>query len=730
MSMFQPVPGNEFLLHGKWHRVHSYNRENGYIVAVDGNGTLSTLTLDEVIHHPALATPHERPAIIDMAGFVSEHDRRLAMLRIDEVQEAVTGYRSGDPQNARPGEPRPQYDPQTTTKGARLEAKAAELDTPANNELGLKMSVRTMRRIDTALRDGDAISHSLGKHKPRHSSGRRAMSAEFEQATRYVVESRKRGSTTTLRTLWVETQGHLKSTKTEKWFADCKKPSYSTWWRWVHDHYTPSQLTGRASTRATATDAPKGGFVRTNLTRPGQLVLMDTNSLDVLLKGTGLEGVVRGSLIAAIDGYSWSCAALRVVEQSETAFDVTMTFLDIGRPKQMDPSWGNEYRWPFVGMPQHLLATIGGYTEIAGMPVINVEALGLDHGSTYKSRKTRQLAKKYKVDLLPARVRTGADKAPVERFFGAMRTMLLEKLQGYRGSNPAERGEDVDGEVEWTAQRLEDLITEWVILGWQTHIMDNHKPAWCPEGDWSPNDLYQHGITTGGFMPSILTCEDYFSALRTTQVKVHSRGVNVNGLWYDDSLLDEWRCKPAPTGSKKWSVQADERDLRYVHWIDGDGQRHRLEWTGCRGDLPAFSKRHVNALRRRVGDLKRYDSDELALILLTKILPVPGPSGQWTADDRKANAEASRHNRDLELVERDEAKAGLRTAEETPAQDAATEPAKTPSAARRPAATEAARRAQRTKATANDDVEPAPQLGARRSSLLNGYQPTETDGAA
>ncbi|WP_296604641.1 hypothetical protein [Nocardioides sp.] len=311
----------------------------------------------------------------------------------------------------------------------------------------------------------------------------------------------------------------------------------------------------------------------------------------------------------------------------------------------------------------------------------------------------------------------------------------MRNSRGTAAAGPAERGENVEAEAEWTAQRLEDLITEWVILVWQTHIMDKHKPAWCPEGDWSPNDLYQHGITTGGFIPNILTSQDYYAALRTTHVKIHSRGINVNGLWYDDAVLDLWRYKPAPTGSKKWVVQADERDLRYVHWIDANGERHQLEWSGCRGDLPAFCKRHVNALRRRVGDLKRYDSDELALILLTKILPVPDSTGQWTTDDRKTNAAASRHNRELQLAERDMTKAGLRSTEpdvsdSTEGRKATAGAVVTSQKTAHQQAVEATRRAQRAKATAGNDIEAAPQLGSGRSGLLGGYHPIDTDGAA
>ncbi|MFJ9482279.1 hypothetical protein ACIRRI_46110 [Streptomyces mirabilis] len=50
-----------------------------------------------------------------------------ARLRAEHVLEAETGYRSGHPARALPGEPRPPYDPATTTVTQRRRAKASEL---------------------------------------------------------------------------------------------------------------------------------------------------------------------------------------------------------------------------------------------------------------------------------------------------------------------------------------------------------------------------------------------------------------------------------------------------------------------------------------------------------------------------------------------------------------------------------------------------------------------------
>ena len=186
----------------------------------------------------------------------------------------------------------------------------------------------------------------------------------------------------------------------------------------------------------------------------------------------------------------------------------------------MLPGWPHEARWPFVGIPESILAAghgAGTYPAgVSGMPIVNPEAVVTDNGSTYRAHKTRDVCRQHGIDLLPARTYTPSDKAIVERIFGSMRTMLLERLGGYRGSDTSERGKNVDNEVEWTAQRLEDLLSLWAVMIWQTHIMDDVKPPWCPEGNWSPNALYTHGLETSGLAPKVMTAADYYGVLSTS----------------------------------------------------------------------------------------------------------------------------------------------------------------------------------------------------------------------
>lgn len=723
---FRPSPGAVFYLDGDRHIIHECDFTAGSVTIVDEAGVLTTLSIEALIDHPNLSIRDHRPAPVDLVATLRDEERQLVLRRLGHVNEALTGYRSGDPDQALPGEPKPQYDPTSNWLKDRYNAKEAELDNEFARHLGEYMSVSTMRRLADRLRDGIAFEGAVDGRKNRRSPGRYRMPDAVADITHDVVETQRGRSTVRKSTLWLLVQKQVAERYGHQWAKE-NLPSESTWRRFVTERWTNSDLAGKARTRASATTAPKGGFSTTVPTRPGELVFMDTNNLDVLLKGTGIEGSVRGSLIIGIDAYSRSICAVRVVEQAEKDIDISFAIADLGRPKQMLPGWPEEARWAFVGLPEQLIHVAGaaagaaaGATGVSGMPFVEPEALSLDHGNQYKSNKTRDTAKRLGIDLLPARVRTGSDKAGVERVFGSVRSMLLEKLDGYRGTDSSERGSDVDTQVEWTAQRLEDLISKWVVLVWQTHVMDDVKPPWCPEGDWSPNDLYLHGITTTGVAPRLMTPEDYYSVLDSNRYKVASRGVKVLGLWYDDPALDPLRNRPSTHGTKKYLVQYDRRDLRRVYYVDEDTrQRHLLTWRGASGEFPCFGERHVQALRRRLReDRLTLDDHQIAEVLLTKILPVPDGQGGATRDGRNAKKAASKHADDTRVAAADAAKFAV-THPNNPTTDTDTDTGSGHAAAGTPTtrAVEAARRHRREAATTHD-VPPAPRLGARRNGMF------------
>jgi hypothetical protein len=82
------------------------------------------------------------PALADL----THAERELVLLRAAHIRELLTGYQSGSPELAKPGEPRPELEPVGPLR-KRYEAKAAELN----------VTIRTLERWTAAYRrDGEA----------------------------------------------------------------------------------------------------------------------------------------------------------------------------------------------------------------------------------------------------------------------------------------------------------------------------------------------------------------------------------------------------------------------------------------------------------------------------------------------------------------------------------------------------------------------------------------------
>src|SRR5262245_11128501 len=74
----------------------------------------------------AAGLPHSRGRQPAGLEDLTARQRELVASRYAHLMETETGYRSGSPLHALPGEPRPDYDPAVTTLHQRRLAKAAE----------------------------------------------------------------------------------------------------------------------------------------------------------------------------------------------------------------------------------------------------------------------------------------------------------------------------------------------------------------------------------------------------------------------------------------------------------------------------------------------------------------------------------------------------------------------------------------------------------------------------
>ncbi|RBY96716.1 hypothetical protein DQ237_08920 [Blastococcus sp. TF02-8] len=644
------------------------SHDQGFVRLCDDEGEQTTLGIEEFVTHPHIEEITANPAAMVDAAVerLDAHAREILTKRIAHVYEAETGYRSGTPSVALPGEPRPEYDPANTTLTERREAKARELDNEHAADAGTKMSVATIRRIAKALNTGSGLSGTVDRRHVRRSPGRPAISEQVAAACEEVFEKTRLESNRTHAARYLLVKQYMREVFGYE-AGEEPVPCEKTIRRWFQDRYLPSELNGKARTRRSATSAPPQGFSRANPTRPGELVCIDTCSLDVLLAGTAYEGVIRGVIVMAVDWYSRSIVAIRVLEKSEQAIDVTFLLREIGRPKAMLPGWTDENRWPFVGLPEKVLTDIYGGDTYSGMPFVNAEAVVTDHGNTYKAHLNVATATQQGISILPARVRTGSDKQVVERTFGSFRTMLLQYLSGYRGTDASERGQNVDEQVKYDVQDIEDLACWWAVRIWQNHELSDARPDWCPEGAFSPNTLYEYGLAQTGIPLRALTSNDYYALLPAVHVKVHTRGVQIRGLYYDGEALNGLRNEPSQFGGRvkgKWTVRYDPRDLRRVFLLDADGVYQPLTWGGASRHTPCFNDRHAAALTslRRKRGIAPHDQDALAEILLSEILAVHEPVTQWptlSGTARRAIRERSRLQRQQQMVERDQAASGV-----------------------------------------------------------------------
>jgi hypothetical protein len=208
---------------------------------------------------------------------LTEDQQRWARLRFAHVQEAETGYRSGDPLWALPGEPRAAYDPARTTARVRRLAKAAELQALGVEErrlLGFAgVSERTLRRLATRCgRFG--VAGCIRGGWVRRRGPRPSISPQVREAIWAVRQETLHRSRVSMKTRERMIHQYLRET----FGADVEVPCYDTlrkvWIEWFGAGGT-RQRYARSAARVPVT----GEHVVVH--RPGQVVALDTTVLAV-----------------------------------------------------------------------------------------------------------------------------------------------------------------------------------------------------------------------------------------------------------------------------------------------------------------------------------------------------------------------------------------------------------------------------------------------------------------
>lgn len=629
-------------------------------VLTDGEGRAETRSIRWLIHHPDARVVANRPTTFVPVGRqarsltdLTEEQLKRARIRAEHLLEAETGFRDGRAERARPGEPRPAYDPERTSLSERRRAKAAELKALPRYEaemLGLQfMSERTLERLSAKSGDSLLLACADGRWT-RRSGGHPSVTEEVRKAIFAVKRECRYRSSITMAARHRLMHQYIRETFPSFPVKDI--PSRITLMRVWREWFGSGGARARyARSAADAEDAGVGQ--RLVVHRPGQVIALDSTPLPVKLRESVFGEPVSATLTLGLDLYTHSAPAFRLTLESDTSVDVAMLLRDVMLPLPMREGWGQDMEWPYPGVPSEVIAEFAGH-DVAALPFFAPEMVTTDHGSVYKNHDLVEAERSLGCNILPARAFRASDKFAVERAFSAFKTMLFEHLLGFTGTDVADRGSDPEADAVMTCSQMEHVIATWIVKVWQNHKLGEYAPSWGPEEEHSPNSLFAAAMHQGGWSMQIPGPELYYKVLPEHHVRVHPRrGVKILGLWYFADLLQEPRfLRPSGRGGTHagdWVVRSDRRDRRRVFFQDPDdlGTWHVLRWTGLppEGEVPAFSDKtaaEVLATVRQRRLAPRSDAELLPLLL--EILGEAAPVDQWRTqqDERREKGKSAK----------------------------------------------------------------------------------------
>jgi len=150
-------------------------------------------------------------------------------------------------------------------------------------------------------------------------------------------------------------------------------------------------------------DGIEAAKVHVTVSRPGQVVALDTTPLPVKVRDGVFGEPVSVMLTLALDMFTHSAVAFRLTLVSDTAVDIAMLLRDVMMPLPMRDGWGPEMEWPYPGVPASVVAEFAGH-RVAGLPFFAPETVTTDHGGPYKSHLVVSAQKALGGNILPARV--------------------------------------------------------------------------------------------------------------------------------------------------------------------------------------------------------------------------------------------------------------------------------------------------------------------------------------
>ncbi|KQY38747.1 integrase [Nocardia sp. Root136] len=549
--------GDRVIYDGTEHVVVGLSGTQVRLTAADGTATV--VLLAHLVDSADFAVLGRVDELANPRGLAS-HDLAdvspEAAKRAREWEHHVIEVDTGLPPGAGPGAvPRPEYDPARNTIRQRESAKAAEL-----SAAGMPTSAITVQRMRSRYRSG-GVRALIDGRMTRPSSTYRRTDERLLAAVQDTLDGETRRSTGTRDRLRRQVENLLAQRHGEGVVA---MPSKATFNRLVAAMSTGRHTFGSAKTRRSAANRPEGAFTPTWASRPGQHVQIDTTPLDVLAAFD--DGTARRvELTAVVDVATRTIAAAILRPVGTKAIDASLLLARMLVPEPMRPGWAEVLRMSVSRLPHRSLADIDTRMEnAAAKPVIIPETIGCDRGKVFLSETFVRSCETLGISVQPSHPRTPTDNSVIERTFQSINTLFCQYVSGYVGRDVTHRGAEIASEAVWSLAQLQDLFDEWVIH-WQRRP---HQGLRSPDSNRvvSPNEMYAVIVSAAGYLPLMLTGDDYIELLPARWRTINDYGIRIDQRTYDDRALNPYRREHSGVTSRNgaWEVRYDPYDLSQV----------------------------------------------------------------------------------------------------------------------------------------------------------------------
>jgi putative transposase len=550
----------------------------------------------------------------------------------DHVVEVETGLPPDVPAGSRP---RDGYDPRITTLADRQRAKATELG----------VGVRTVERKRTRYH-AQGLWGLVDQRAARMVDAAGHADARLVEVVRELLVAETDASTGTRSRLMRRV---VKRVEEVHGVGTVPVPGRTAFYALIDRLSTGKHTFGSAVTRRQTANRPTGMFTPTLAARPGEQVQIDSTPIDVMvLAGDGVP--VRADLTIAVDVATRSICAAVLRPVGTKAVDASLLLAKMLVPEPMRPGWSEALRMSASVLPyQRLLDVDARMRQAAARPVIVPDQVVIDHGRVFVSDTFTRACDRLGISIQPARKGTPTDKGVVEATFDAIKTLFVQYVAGFKGANTQQRGRAVA--AEWTLDQLQDLLDEWLIVGWQHRPHDALRDPYAPRRVLTPNERYAALVAVAGYLPLTLTGIDYLELLPVAWRAINDYGIRIEHRTYDSPDLGPFRRQHSGLAAKRglWEVHYDPYDLSQVFvrtpegWVSAPWT-HRAMVTAPFAD---FTWRHARRLAEQAGRETGREVTETEIAraldaLLTRAEHGPDKAGERVAARTRTAAAAHR----------------------------------------------------------------------------------------